>query len=208
MHSIDSNATDWADVLKEGNPRYELACRQLHALLLRIALGEAFRRGPAYRIYGPELTDLAHQAAADALMRIIAKVDGFRGDSQFTTWAFKFVVLEISTKLGRHHWRKKRVAFDLDQWIGLPDRPGFDPAGEVEARELLVALRRAVETVLSERQRRIFTALIVNGDPVDALIDELDTNRNAVYKCMFDARKKLRARLVADGHIAPQPRLL
>jgi RNA polymerase sigma-70 factor (ECF subfamily) len=189
------------DALEDGRgPQYEQACTRLHEILVRIAMDEVFRRGPRYRITGPELNDLAHQAAADALMRITRKIRQFRGDARFTTWAFRFVVLEVSSKLGRHFWRVSNARVDLDEWAQVPDRSGIDPVSHWQARELVEAVRDALET-LSARQRQVFTA-VVNGVPLEALASELETNRNALYKTMFDARKKLRAQLVAGGHLS------
>ncbi|MFJ5534023.1 sigma-70 family RNA polymerase sigma factor [Streptomyces sp. NPDC093261] len=189
------------DALEDGRgPQYEQACTRLHEMLVRIAMDEVFRRGPRYRITGPELNDLAHQAAADALMRITRKIREFRGDARFTTWAFRFVVLEVSSKLGRHFWRVSNARIDLDEWAQVPDRSGIDPVSHWQARELVEAVRDAIET-LSARQRQVFTA-VVNGVPLEALASELETNRNALYKAMFDARKKLRAQLIASGHLS------
>ncbi|MGV9248928.1 sigma-70 family RNA polymerase sigma factor [Streptomyces sp. NPDC003710] len=189
------------DALEDGRgPQYEQACTRLHEILVRIAMDEVFRRGPRYRITGPELNDLAHQAAADALMRITRKIREFRGDARFTTWAFRFVALEVSSKLGRHFWRVSNARVDLDEWAQVPDRSGIDPVSHWQARELVEAVRDAIET-LSARQRQVFTA-IVNGVPLEALASELETNRNALYKTMFDARKKLRAQLIASGHLS------
>ncbi|MFE9968826.1 sigma-70 family RNA polymerase sigma factor [Streptomyces sp. NPDC005525] len=190
------------DALEGGRgSQYEKACTQLHELLVRIAMDEVFRRGPRYRITGPELNDLAHQAAADALMRITHKIQEFRGDARFTTWAFRFVVLEVSSKLSRHFWRVSNTWFDLDEWEQVPDRSGTDPVSHWQARELVEAARNAVETALSARQRQVFTA-VVNGVPLETLASELETSRNALYKTMFDARKKLRAQLIAGGHLS------
>ncbi|MEU6370958.1 sigma-70 family RNA polymerase sigma factor [Streptomyces sp. NPDC046931] len=189
------------DALEDGRgPQYEQACTRLHEMLVRIAMDEVFRRGPRYRITGPELNDLAHQAAADALMRITRKIREFRGDARFTTWAYRFVVLEVSNKLGRHFWRVSNARVDLDEGAQVPDRSGIDPVSHWQARELVEAVRDAIET-LSARQRQVFTA-IVNGVPLEALASELETNRNALYKTMFDARKKLRAQLIASGHLS------
>jgi RNA polymerase sigma-70 factor (ECF subfamily) len=85
----------------------------------------------------------------------------------------------------------------------MPDRFGLGPGKEVETRELLDGLRRAVETELSVRQRRIFEAIVLNQVPLDVLTIEMDTNRGAIYKTMFDARRKLRATLAAEGLIEP-----
>jgi RNA polymerase sigma-70 factor, ECF subfamily len=83
----------------------------------------------------------------------------------------------------------------------LPDRFGLDPARESEWRELVAELRRAVDQVLSERQRRVFVAIVLNGIPLDALVLEFGSSRNAIYKTLYDARRKLRAQLVAAGHL-------
>jgi RNA polymerase sigma-70 factor, ECF subfamily len=186
---------------RDGSRREEATAR-LHGLLVRIALADAGRRGPRLRITGPELEDLAYQAAADALLAITAKLGQFRGESRFTTWAYKFVIFEVSAKLGRHFWRHPGVPFDAEDWDRLPDRFGFEPEREAEWGDLLAALRRAVDTELTPRQREIFVALVLNGVPLDALVVKLASNRNAIYKMLFDARRKLRAALVANGYLS------
>ncbi|MFD7694558.1 RNA polymerase sigma factor [Streptomyces sp. NPDC059805] len=198
---LDPESAAWVDALEKGcGPEYELACARLHELLVRIAMGEVFRRGSRHQIAGPELDDLAHQAAADALMRITQKIHGFRGDAKFTTWAYRFVVFEVSSKMGRHIWRISHARFDMEEWAQVPDRGGADPVDYWQARELVEAVHDAVATALSARQREVFVA-VINGVPLETLARELKTNRNALYKTMFDARKKLRARLVAGGHL-------
>jgi len=188
-------------VLAGTGPRREEALARLHGLLLRIARGEVARRGPRLRLTGPELDDLAYQAAADALVAITGKLGQFRGESRFTTWAYKFVMFEVSAKIGRHFWRHPSVRLDAEDWDRLPDRFGFDPAREAEWRDLLAALHRAVDQELTARQRRVFVALVLNAVPLDTLVIELGTNRNAIYKTLFDARRKLRAALAANGYI-------
>jgi RNA polymerase sigma-70 factor (ECF subfamily) len=195
---MDAESAAWVRGLRDA--REETVAR-LHELLLKVALGEVHRRAPRLRIAGPELEDLAHQAAGDALVAILAKVDGFRHESRFTTWAYRFVVLEISSKLGRHFWRRDGVRLDAEAWEQLPGRFGLDPADRAEWEELIAALRRAVDERLTAHQRRLFVAIVLNGVPLDALVVELDSNRNAIYKALFDARRKLRAALVADGYL-------
>jgi len=197
----DVDSAEWLRVLAGTGPQREEGLARLHALLLRIARAEVARRGPRLRLTGPELDDLAYQAAADALIAITSKLGQFRGESRFTTWAYKFVIFEVSTKIGRHFWRHPTVPFDAEDWERLPDRFGFDPAREAEWRDLVVALRRAVDEELTTRQRRVFVALVLNGVPLDALVIELASNRNAIYKTLFDARRKLRAALAANGYI-------
>ena len=170
-------------------------------MLVRAGRREVARRGPHQHITGPELEDLAYQAAADALLAITQKMGQFRGESRFTTWAYKFVVFEVSAKIGRHFWRNPAWSLDAGDWDRLPDRFGFGPAWESEWRDLLGAVRRAVETELTARQREVFVAIVLNDVPLDALVIKLGSNRNAIYKVMFDARRKLRAALVADGYL-------
>jgi RNA polymerase sigma-70 factor (ECF subfamily) len=111
--------------------------------------------------------------------------------------------VEVSAKIGRHFWRNPGVPFDAEDWERLPDRFGFDPAREAEWRDLLAALRRAVDTELTPRQREVFVALVVTGIPMDALVAELGSTRGAIYKMEFDAQRKLRAALAAGGYLGP-----
>jgi RNA polymerase sigma-70 factor, ECF subfamily len=198
---LDPDSAEWLRLLGGTETERAVAQVRLHDLLLRIARGEVRRRGGTLRISGPELDDLAHQAAADAMVAITAKVEQFRGESRFTTWAYKFVIFEVSTKIGRHFWRRPTVPMDTEDWDRLPDRFGFDPSQESEWRGLLAALHRAVDEVLTARQRQVFVAIVLNGVPLDALVAEFGSNRNAIYKMMFDARRKLRASLVTNGYL-------
>ena len=198
---LDPESAWWLGVLAETGPRREAALARLHELLVRVARAEVARRGPRVRITGPELDDLAWQAAADALMAVTGKLGQFRGESRFTTWACKFAIFEVSAKIGRHFWRHPAVPLDAEDWDRLPDRFGFDPAQEAEWRDLAAALRRAVDDELTARQREVFVAIVLNGVPLDVLVLELGSNRNAIYKVLFDARRKLRSVLVANGYL-------
>lgn len=198
---LDPESAEWLSALARTGPERDAALAQLHELLVRIAQAEVRRRGPQPQINGPELDDLAYQAAADALLAITAKIGQFRGESRFTTWAYKFVIFEVSAKIGRHFWRRPGVSLDAQDWEQLPDRFGFGPAQQSEWRDLLAALRRAVDEELTERQRAVFVAIVVNGVPLDALVAQLGSSRNAIYKMMFDARRKLRAALAANGYL-------
>ena len=195
---ISSDSAEWVRALEGTGVASEAALR-LHAMLVRIARSEVRRRSHRLQISGPELDDVAHQAAADAMVAIIAKVSQFRGESRFTTWAYKFVIFEVSTKIGRHFWRHRTVAMDAEDWSQLPDRFGLDPARDSEWRELVESLHRAVDKVLTDRQRQIFVAIVLNAVPLDVLVLKLGSNRNAIYKTLFDARRKVRTALVAKG---------
>jgi RNA polymerase sigma-70 factor (ECF subfamily) len=198
---LDAESAGWLRALGGAGPARELALARLHELLLPIARREAARRGPRLAITGPELDDLAYQAAADALLAITAKVGQFRGESRFTTWAYKFVILEVSAKIGRHFWRNPSVPLDAEDWNRLPGHFGFDPAHQAEWRDLFAALRRAVDTELTPRQREVFVAIVLNDVPLDTLVLTLASSRNAIYKMLFDARRKLRAALAANGYL-------
>lgn len=201
----DEEPAGWVRALSECGAEQDRAVARLHEVLLRVARAELSRRSGQLRVSGPELDDLAYQATADAVIAIIAKIGQFRGESRFTTWAYRFVILEVSAKVGRHFWRQPHVPMDTGDWDQLPDRLGLDPARESEWRDLALALRRAVEQELTGHQRRIFTALVVDGVPLDALVARLGTSRGAIYKTMFDARRKLRASLVANGYLDEDP---
>jgi RNA polymerase sigma-70 factor (ECF subfamily) len=201
---LDPDSDRWVQMLSGAGPAREAALASLHDLLLRIARSELRRRGAQLRITGPELDDLAYQAAADALLAIVVKLGQFRGESKFTTWAYKFVIFEVSAKIGRHFWTSPAVPMDAEDWERLPDRFGLDPARETERRELAVAVRRAVDEHLTARQRQVFVAIVLNGVPMDAMVTELGSTRNAIYKTMFDARRKLRAALAAKGYLNEQ----
>jgi len=198
---FDDESARWVDELSGEGPRRDAATIRLHEMLLHVARGELRRRSGSVRISGPELDDLAYQATADAVMAITAKVATFRGESRFTTWAYRFVILEVSSKLGRHFWRHPGVHLEIEQWAQLPDRLGFDPAHESQWRALAAAIRHAVDEELTDHQRRVFVSIVLREIPLDALVIELGSNRNAIYKTMFDARRKVRAFLATNGYL-------
>jgi RNA polymerase sigma-70 factor, ECF subfamily len=200
--ALDDISARWlADLRADGAIRDDAHAR-LHNLMLRAALSETGRRAGRIRLSGVELEDLAHQAAADAMLTVLGKLDTFRGESRFTTWVYKFVMLEVSSKIGRHFWtRKPTLALSETDWERIPARFGFSSEHEAEWRELMDAFRHSMEHELTERQRLIFKAIVLDAVPLDTLCIELSTNRNAIYKNLFDARRKLRASLVAKGHL-------
>lgn len=197
----DAESAAWLADLHAQNSNHDDAVKRLHELLVRVAHAETQRRGYTLGLSGPELDDLAQQAADDALVAILRKLDHFRGESRFTTWALRFVILEAANKISRHHWRHRELSLDVGDWDRLPDAFGFDPTREAEWADLIGALRRGIEETLTTHQRRIFHAVVIEQVPLDVLVDRLETNRNAIYKTVFDARRKLRAFLVANGYL-------
>src|SRR5215207_5287257 len=168
-------------------PQRDAAIAELHALLLRAARFELARRD----LPPGERADLATEAADDALMAVLAKLDTFRGDSRFTTWAYKFALLEAGVKARRRAWRDREIAIDEERWPEIPDR-GLSAHERLEQDELLRALRDAVRTELTPHQREVFCALALNGIPIDVLAERLGSTRGALYKTLHDARRKLR----------------
>jgi RNA polymerase sigma-70 factor, ECF subfamily len=207
--AADRTVVEWMAGLRGSGVQRDHAVAELRDLLLRVARFECERRRGLLRVRGPELEDIAQQAANDALVSIMAKLDEFRGESRFTTWAYKFVMFQVSTKIGRHFWRtgSATVGEPVDP-ERIADRLATAPDRRAEQRELLAALARAVEQDLTAHQRKVFVAIALDDVPVDALAAELGSNRNAVYKALFDARRKLRASLAGAGYAVsatPEP---
>src|SRR5215213_5324586 len=186
--------------LRQTGPARDAAIGDLHALLVRGAHHELARRaGQLADVSHGERDDLAMQAADDALTAILAKLDTFRGASRFTTWAYKFVLLEAGVKARRRAWQGREVALEDQSWGQFADRAP-SPQETLEETELLQAIGVAMETDLTTHQREVFVALALNAVPIDVLAERLSTTRGALYKTLHDARRKLRAALARAGH--------
>jgi RNA polymerase sigma-70 factor (ECF subfamily) len=191
----------WVEQLRVDHPRHRQAVARLHDVLRRAALHELHRRRTQLPgLVGPELDDVAEQCADDALVNILARLDDFKGLSRFTTWAYKFAIFEVSSKLARHAWQRHPPSREDLELAELPDSLAPRPSEQVERREQLIILRKAIEADLTPRQREVFVAIALNDVPIDVLALELDSNRNAIYKNLFDARRRLRGSLAAAGH--------
>jgi RNA polymerase sigma-70 factor (ECF subfamily) len=196
-HDAESRA--WLAALRASGPEHEAAVARLHALLLRAARFEVARRRPTLaHLRGDDLDDIANQAADDALMSILRRLDDFRGASRFTTWAYKFALLEAAVKLRKRAWQGRELPLEPESWT-LFASSSLEPDAELEQSALLAAIERSIRDDLTPHQRRVLVALAVNGVPIDVLAERLDTNRNALYKTLHDARRKLRRRLEETG---------
>ena len=134
---------------------------------------------------------------------LLGKLHTFEGRSRFSTWAFKFAVLQAGVEVRRVQWQHREVELrDLE--LEAPAHDGPDRVAE--AQDLAAAVARAMATVLTPHQRRIAVALLVDGVPIDVLAERLRTTRGALYKTVHDVRVRLRAELVATGHLTPTPR--
>ncbi|HEY7454991.1 MAG TPA: sigma-70 family RNA polymerase sigma factor [Thermoleophilaceae bacterium] len=204
--ALDAESLAWVRSLSGHGPEHEDAVRRLHALLLRAAGVEVARRRAGAAGAPGDLDDLAMQAADDALVAILRKLHFYRGDSRFTTWAYKFAVLEAATRLRRRRWEGRELPLEDDGWARLSDTHSASPAGQAEASELIEAVRDAFAEVLTPHQRSVLVALTLNDVPIDVLAERRGTTRNALYKTLHDGRRKLRARLAEEGLLVdPRP---
>jgi RNA polymerase sigma-70 factor, ECF subfamily len=191
----DAESREWVARLSSAGAERDAALVELHALLVRAARYALARRGPELAREG--IADLAVEAADDALLSILAHLDDFRGESRFTTWAWKFAFYEALVALRRRRWLGREVPVDEQGWDAIAREAA--PDGRVEQLELLSELRRAVDEELTSHQRRVFVALALNEVPVDVLAERLGSTRGALHKTLHDARGRLRAALVARG---------
>lgn len=200
---LDHESLRWLEQLRaEGHVR-EAAIARLHALLVRAARFEVSRRRVALpHLRGDEFEDIAQQSADDALLAVLAKLDDFRGDSRFTTWAYKFALLEAAVSLRRRAWQGREIPVEGETWTRLEKKTDGSPSLVVERAELMTAIREAIETALTPRQREVLVAAALNEVPIDVLAEREGTTRGAVYKMLHDARRKLRAELARKG-LAP-----
>jgi RNA polymerase sigma-70 factor (ECF subfamily) len=197
--STEPTSAEWLDALGDEGPRRDDAVARLHALLLRAARFEVRRRRAGLpHIRAASLDDLATQCADDALVAILGKLDQFRGESRFTTWAYKFALLEAAVRLRRLGWQEREVPLEPDAWARLEGRSDSPHAG-AELRELMSAVRTAIDGELTPHQRDVLVALTLSGVPIDVLAERLDTTRGALYKTLHDARQKLRRSLADQG---------
>lgn len=193
-------ADDLVGRLREHGTEDHQAVRELHGLLLRGARFEVGRRAATLgHVRSEELDDLALQAADDAFVAVLEKLDDFRGESRFSTWAYKFALLEAGVRLRRRAWQHREVVVDAERWSRFSS--SAEPVGrQLDRRELLDAISDLVASELTPRQRAVLVALAIDGVPIDVLAERLATTRGALYKTLHDARRKLRSALAAAGY--------
>jgi RNA polymerase sigma-70 factor, ECF subfamily len=197
--SQDPESREWLADLRAEGPVRDAAIARLHDLLLRAARFEVARRRLTLpHVRGESLNDLAIQSADDALVSVLAKLDDFRGASRFTTWAYKFALLEAAVRLRRLRWQDREVPLEPASWDAFAGGRA-SPHHGAETRELLGALRVAIDEQLTSHQREVLVAITLTGVPIDVLAERLASTRGALYKTLHDARQKLRACLADQG---------
>jgi RNA polymerase sigma-70 factor (ECF subfamily) len=187
---------DWVARLTAPGPARDQAIGRLRDLMVRAARRQLGRMQEAGRL-GPARCEEIVQASADeATVAVLARLSSFEGRSRFTTWAYKFAILQVAVEARRVAWRPHEV--DLHS-VPEPVSDMPDPHDHAEAGALVEAIRRGIEQTLTPHQRRVVVAVLLDGMPIDVLADRLGTTRNTLYKTIYDARKLLREDLVAQG---------
>jgi RNA polymerase sigma-70 factor, ECF subfamily len=200
---LDRESQRWLSDLRGRGAVHDDAVGRLHEMLLKAARFEVARRKRTLaHLRGDELDDIAMEAADDALMSVLRRLDDYRGLSRFTTWAYKFALLEAAVKLRRRAWQAREVPLEPEGWALLAGAQ-HTPHEDAEQAQVLGALRQGIADALTPHQREVLVALAVNGVPIDVMAERLGTTRGALYKTLHDARAKLRAHLAASG-IAPE----
>jgi RNA polymerase sigma-70 factor, ECF subfamily len=195
----DAETQEWLDALTGKGARREEAVSRLHGLLLRAARYEVNRRKRVLpHLRGEELDDIAVQSADDALVSVLARLSDFRGESRFTTWAYKFAILEAAVALRRRAWQGREIPIEPERWPLVPSG-GPSPEVDTEQRELLAAISDGVREALTPHQRRVLVSVVLDDVPIDVLAERLGTTRGALYKTLHDARARLRADLEKRG---------
>lgn len=195
----DDSSQLWLERLAPSSPEREAAVAELHALLVSAARFEVNRRrAELSHLRGDDHEDLAQQSADDALMAILRKLDDFRGESRFTTWAYKFALLEAAVKVRHRAWQGREIPLEEEGWAVLAEAAA--PAQRhAEDVELFGALREELARSLTARQRDVLVAVTLNDVPIDVLAERLGSTRGALYKTLHDARRNLRAALRERG---------
>ena len=191
---------NWVGDLASSGPRHDEAVRRLHAILLKAARHQVWQMRELLPAFGTAaVEDLALCAADDALVAVLGKLDSFEGRSRFTTWAYKFAILQAANEVRRQAWSSREVCLpDDDLWSDHAE----GPEQHAEAADLASAVASAMSVALTSYQRRIAVALLVDHVPIDVLAERLGTTRGALYKTLHVARSRLRAHLTASGHLS------
>jgi RNA polymerase sigma-70 factor (ECF subfamily) len=180
-----------------GSVRDEAVLR-LHGLMVRAARHQVHRMPEAVGLGTTRRDEIVLSAADEATVSVLARLSTFEGRSRFTTWAFKFGILHAGVEVRRVAWSGR----EIDLHVADDTRAtGPSPEGYAETRDLADAVTRAIEEVLTPHQRRVALALLVDEVPIDVLAERLATTRNALYKTLHDARKRLRGHLRAAGYL-------
>ncbi|MGJ0509028.1 MAG: RNA polymerase sigma factor [Methylocystis sp.] len=193
--------TEWLAALRQTGQTQENAVKELRQLLRR-AIFNFLSRKRAGNAGGLDYDyeDLAEDCAQESVLLIQAKLDQFRGDSQFTTWTYAIAIRATLNELRRRRWsataiQAVRLGDAMPHWP--IDNPG--PERSLEQQQAWPTLSELIETALTPLQRKALIAHAFQEMPLDLVTEWLGTNRNSLYKLIHDARKRLQAALLSRG---------
>ncbi len=204
MPTPRSNA-DWTAALSAvGNAQAE-ALVDLRALLLRAALYTLVTHLQDLRHLDESARlALAEDCAQEATLAVLRRINDFRGESKFTTWAYKFGINVALARARRERWKGVSLdALDEDEsldWLQRAVAPVADSEAAALRAEVGALIRDVIATELTERQRQVLHWIAFDEVPMDVVVERLASNRNAVYKLLHDARLKVKQRLAARGY--------
>lgn len=206
MSNTRSN-DEWLNDLSAGGDIQESALTDLRQLLLRAALFFFSRNlGDFGGMARDEILQQAEDCAQDALIAVVDHLGDFRGDSKFTTWAHKFAINKALMSARRARWKDVSLdepSFSDDgvffEWMKHDKSPGPAPDQAAMQDEVGKTIREVIERELTDSQREVLVLMVFHEVPMDEVVRHLGTNRNAIYKMLHDARRKLRNGLQARG---------
>lgn len=150
----------------------------------------------------PHFDALAEEAAQDTLVRVLANLESFEGRSKFTTWVHKIAVRIALTELRRKRWKDvslDEMAEAVEGEIGIFADTAAGPETQAEQSDAASRIRRIIVEELTEKQQKALVATQIHGAPIEEVASRMDMNRNALYKLLHDARKRLKRRLADEG---------
>lgn len=181
----------WLTASRGAGAPHDEAVGSLYELLVRGARSEISRRWANLGYVDDDAVDeVATQAADDALVALLSKLDDYRGDSRFATWACKFAILEAGVRARRRAWHRRDVVLDSEGRKRLAELAESADAGPGHV-ELLEALADGIDADLTRHQRCVLVALAIDRVPIDVLAERLNTTRGALYQTLHDARREL-----------------
>lgn len=194
----------WLQALRQPGERQKEALEELRDYLLRAVLVYLrIQRSDLAGLSAAELQQFAEDMTQEALFDIQDKLDTFRGESKFTTWAYRFVINRAASELRRSRYSDLSLDYLLESeetpfaWL-LRDEGDLDPELAAERADLLLRLANIMRATLTERQYRAVLAVHLRGLPIEEVAAQMDTNRNSLYKLLYDARQKIKAQLEAE----------
>jgi len=195
------NNEEWLNDLRGNGEAYETAIADLRSVIAR---GLPFALSRWLSPANPQFDALVEEVTQDTVLRVLDQIDTFEGRSQFTTWVHKIAIRIALTGLRRKRWQDS----SLDEIIDTEDKPtpqgllrdtSVSPEQSAERADMLAHVRRVIDEELTERQRNALVMLGLQGMPMEVTAKKLNTNRNALYKLLHDARLRLKSRLESEG---------